>query len=107
MNPGLTLTKPKTGVWVLDGDLTFAVLSHQYKPLAKAFPSSGPWEINAARLNHTDTSGIAFLLACVRHAGHQDIAIRLTHLPKKMITLMTVQGVFNLLEPHMDTSHEH
>lgn len=98
----LTLKNGGKGAWGLTGELNLTVLSQQYHELFAQFPKKGPWQIDCANLSRVDTSGVAFLLACIRHANTHAIRLQIISTHKQLIQLMRVQGVMEIISPYLE-----
>lgn len=86
-------------VWKMAGALTFGTLSNTAKTWCAQFPKavSPLWHIECQQVTKIDSCGLAFLLACRRHAKARNITLNLVGIPQDATALMHAQGVASLL----------
>ena len=86
-------------VWKMAGALTFETLSDAAKTWCAQFPkaTNSLWQIECQQITKIDSCGLAFLLACRRHAKARSITLHLMGIPQNATALMHAQGVASLL----------
>jgi len=89
------------GEWRLSGDLKIFLLSTELSHWMKQFPKEGPWKLLLEGVTRMDTGGLAFLLACVKHAKSQQLEVHFKSVPESVWPLARAQGVAELLKAYV------
>ena len=86
-------------IWKMAGALTFGTLSNTAQKWCAQFPKAvNPlWYIDCQQVTKIDSCGLAFLLACRRHAKVRNITLNMVGIPKDATALMRAQGLASLL----------
>lgn len=87
-------------VIVLIGDLTFLTISSVYKDIKSSLKSSASSEITGvdlAQVKHSDSAGLALLLALLRNARRHHRPFHLYNIPENLLALAKVTSVDKVL----------
>lgn len=81
------------------GGMTFATLSDIAKKWCARFPKSvtQAWQVDCQQGTKIDSCGLAFLLACRRHAKTHDIVLHISGIEAVAAALMQAHGVASVL----------
>lgn len=82
--------------WEVDGDLTISE-AKSLMAESNALPMSGSLVIDFVKVTHVDTASISLMFEWLRHAQAKKCDLRFTHIPKNLLSLMTLYGVVDLI----------
>jgi phospholipid transport system transporter-binding protein len=101
MNPKnlFSIEHADNGVFLFSGELNYAAINsalwEQSKQLFDAMPDA--IEINLSGITHSDSTGVAFLVAWTKLAVKKNKTIALSHIPEQMRAIIRVSGLENKL----------
>lgn len=85
------------GVYLLEGELSFATVVYALKSLSGLFTPGAELCFDLAGIDRADSAGLALLLEWMRRAQKAGGSIRYIHLPEAVRAIARVSGVEELL----------
>lgn len=80
------------GVFVIDGDLTFATIDKQTVKSFDFLKSSKPITIDLGRVPCTDSAGLALMIEWIKHARHHRSHLNFKNIPDQLRNLAKLSG---------------
>lgn len=92
-------SKTAAGIFTVEGDFNYdtaAALWTTSKALLATAPS--PIRIDLSGITHSDSAGVALLIAWLRSARQQKKTIQFLHLPVQITAILKVSGLETIFE---------
>lgn len=91
----LSIHHQATGVFLIDGALTFSAINDKTASLLKLTDTSGAIVIDLHGVASADSAGLALMIEWIKQAQKKRIALIFKNIPKQLMTLAKLSGLEN------------
>lgn len=88
----LNIINQSSGVYVIDGDLTFATIDKHTVKSFDFLKSAKPIIIDLGRVPCTDSAGLALMIEWIKHARHYRTQLNFRNIPEQLRNLAKLSG---------------
>jgi phospholipid transport system transporter-binding protein len=88
----LVIIDQGTGLFVVDGDLTFATIDKKTVKSFDFLKSTKQVTIDLSRVTCTDSAGLALMIEWIKYTRHHRIQLRFKNIPEQLRKLAKLSG---------------
>ena len=82
-----------SGVFVIDGDLTFSTIDKKTVKSFDFLKSADSITLDLSQVSSTDSAGLALLIEWIKYAHINQIELKFKNIPEQLITLAKLSGL--------------